>query len=128
VAGLSKFRLVFILSLVILAGVLVAILYFIPSIRSYPEPYTLQVIDGDEEWILQCDIRNTEERDIEYSITVTVDDRTYQDSTVVRPGKVYTYIHHVYPHQLAEGKVTFALYQDSQEAPIKTATFHIPVD
>jgi hypothetical protein len=128
VAGLSKRRLIFILSLVILAGVLVAILYFIPSIRSYPEPYTVQVIDGGEEWILQCDILNIEERDIEYSIVVTVDDRTYQDSTVVRPGKAYTYIHHVYPHQLAEGKLTFELYQDGQREPIKTATFYIPLD
>ena len=125
---MSKLRLVFILSLVILAGVLLAILYFIPSIRSYPEPYTIQVIDSDEEWILQCDILNTEERDIEYSITVTVDGRTYQDSTVIRPGKAYSYIHHVYHDQLVDGKVTFALYQDGQKAPIKTATFHVPLD
>ncbi len=125
---MSKLRLVFILSLVVLAGVFLAILYFIPSIRSYPEPYTIQVIDGDEEWILQCDILNTEERAIEYSITVTVDDRTYRDSTVVKPGKAYTYIHHVYPPQLAEGKVTFELHRDGQKGPIKTATFQIPVE
>jgi hypothetical protein len=125
---LSKLRLLFILSLVILAGVFLAILYFIPSIRSYPEPYTIQVIDGDEEWILQCDIVNNEARDIEYGIIVTVDDRTYQDSTVVKPGKTYTYIHHVYPQQIVEGKVTFELYQDDQKEPIKQATFHIPVE
>jgi uncharacterized membrane protein len=125
---LSKLRLLFILSLVILAGVFLAILYFIPSIRSYPEPYTIQVIDGDEEWILQCDIANNEARDVEYGIIVTVDDRTYQDSTMVKPGKTYTYIHHVYPQQLVEGKVTFELYQDGQKEPIKQATFHIPVE
>ena len=125
---MSKLRLVFILSLVILAGVLLAILYFIPSLRSYPEPYTVQVIEGEEEWILQCDILNTEESAIEYSITVTVDNRTYRDSAVVKPGKAYTYIHHVYPQQLAEGRVTFALYQNGQKSPIKTATFHIPVE
>jgi hypothetical protein len=127
VAGLSKLRLIFILSLVILAGVFLAILYFIPSIRSYPEPYTIQVIDGDEEWILQCDIINNEASNIEYGIIVTVDNQTYQDSTVVRPGKAYTYIHHVYRNQLAEGKVTFALYRDGQKVPIKTASFNIPV-
>ncbi len=77
---------------------------------------------------MQCDIINDEEKDIEYIIHVTVDDATYKDSTVVKPGKTYTYIHHIYPQQLDEGKVTFALYEGGKAEPVEQATYYIGND
>ena len=74
---------------------------------------------------MQCDITNDEERDVEYIIHVTVDDAIYKDSAVVKPGKTYTYIHHIYPHQLEKGEVTFALYKEGKEEPIERVTYHI---
>ncbi len=126
--SLSKLRLIFILSLVILAGAFVFTLYLIPSGESYPEPRVAQIIDAGNEWILQYDIINDHERDIKYTIRVTVDGAVYTDSTVVRPGKTYTYIHHIYPQQLAEGKVTFALYEDGNADPVEQATYYISLD
>lgn len=123
-----KLGLIFVLSLVILAGVFLATLYFIPSGKSYPETYAIQIIDAGDEWILQCDIINNEERDIEYRICVTVDDKVYRDSTVVKEGKAYTYIHHVYPQQLVEGKVSFALYVEGKEEPIEHTTYYIDLE
>ena len=122
---MSKLRLIFVLSLVILAGVFVAIMYFIPSGQKYMESKRAQIIEGENEWILQYDIINNEERDIEYIIHVTVDDVIYKDSTVVKPGKTYTYIHHIYPQQLDEGKVTFALYARGKAEPVEQATYYI---
>jgi len=102
--------------------------YLIPSGQSYTESKRVQIIEGENEWILQCDIINDEERDIEYIIHVTVDDAIYKDSTVVKPGKTYTYIHHIYPQQLDEGKVTFALYEGEKAEPVEEATYYISND
>ncbi len=125
---MSRLRLIFVLSLVVLAGVFIAIIYFIPSGQSYVESKRAQIIEGENEWILQYDIINDEERDIKYTIFITVDDVVYKDSTVVKPGKTYTYIHHIYPQQLGEGKVTFALYEVGKAKPIEQVTYYIDFD
>lgn len=125
---MSRLRLIFVLSLVILAGVFIATIYFIPSGQSYTESKRAQIIDGGNEWILQYDIINGEQRDIKYTIFVTVDDAVYNDSTVLKPGKTYTYIRHIYPQQLEEGKVTFALYEEGKAEPIEQVTCYIDFD
>jgi len=125
---LFRLRLIFVLSLVILAGVFIAAIYFIPSGQSYTESKRVQIIKGENEWILQCDIINDGERDIKYAIFITVDGAVYRDSTVVKPGMTYTYIRHIYPQQLEEGKVTFALYEEDEAKPIEQVTYYIDFD
>ena len=100
-------------------------MYFIPSGQSYTESKRAQIIQGENEWILQYDIINGGKRDLKYTIYVTVDNVAYSDSTVVKPGKRYTYIHHIYPHQLEEGKVTFVLYEEDKATPVEQVTYHI---
>ena len=125
---MTRPRLIFVLSLIILAGVFISTIYFIPSGQSYTESKRVQIIEGENEWILQCDIINNETRDIKYTIYVTVDDAVSKDSIVVKQGKSYTYIHHVYPQQLDEGKVTFALYEGDKAEPVEQATYYIGND
>jgi uncharacterized membrane protein len=112
----------------VLAGLFVSIVYLLPSGEDYTETKRVQIIEAENERILQCDIINREDRDIEYTIVVTIDGVVYTDSTVVKPGKSYTYIHHIYPQQLPEGEVSFALYQEGKSEPIEKATFHIAQD
>ncbi len=123
-----RLRLTFVLSLVILAGVFIAIIYFIPSGQSYTESKRVQIIEGENEWILQYDIINDEKREIKYTISITIDDAAYSDSIVLKPGKAYTYIHRIYPQQLEEGKVTFALYEEGKAEPIEQVTYYIDFD
>jgi len=125
---LSKLKLIFILSLIAAAGVFICTIYFIPSGQKYPESKRIQIIEGENEWILQCDIINDSESDIKYTILITVDDAVHKDSTVVQPGKTYTYIHHIHPQQLDEGKVTFALYEGDKAEPVEQATYYIDRD
>ena len=125
---LPKLRLIFVLSLIILAGVFIATVYFIPSSQSDTESRRVQIIQGENEWILQYDIINNEERDTKYTIYVTIDDAVYKDSTMVKPGKRYTYIHHIYPQQLVKGMVTFALYEEGKAKPVEQATYYIDLD
>ena len=120
-----RLRLIFILSLIVLAGLFVSIVYFLPLREGYTETKRVHIIEAENEWILQYDIINREGGDIKYTIVVTVDGMVYTDSTVVKPGKTYTYIHHIYPQQLQEGKVDFALYQEGKTEPIEQATFHL---
>jgi len=122
---LSRLSLIFIVSLVILAGVFISTIYFIPSGQSYTESKRVQIIEGENEWILQCDIINDQGRDIKYTIFISIDDVVYTDSTVVKQGKTYTYIHHIYPQQLEVGEVTFALYEDGKAEPVEQVTYHI---
>ena len=126
--SLSKLRLIFVLSLVVLAGVFISTIYFIPSGQSYPESQRAQIIEAENEWILQYDINNNQERDIKYTIYITVDDVVYTDTTVVKQGKTYTYIHHIYPQQLAEGEVTFALYEEGKAEPVEQATYYVDIN
>jgi hypothetical protein len=113
------------MSLIVLAGLFVSIVYFLPLREGYTETKRVHIIEAENEWILQYDIINREGGDIKYTIVVTVDGMVYTDSTVVKPGKTYTYIHHIYPQQLQEGKVDFALYQEGKTEPMEQATFHL---
>ena len=122
---MSKLRLIFVLSLIILAGVFIATIYFIPSDESYTESKRVQIIKGENEWILQYNITNNEEKDTKYIIYVTVDDAVYKDSTAVKQGKKYTYIRHIYPEHLEEGRVTFTLYEEGKTEPIEELTYYI---
>ena len=126
--SLSKLRLIFVLSLVILAGVFILALYLIPAGEGLPESRRAQIINVGDEWILQYDIINNEKRDIKYTIYITIDGAIYTDSTVVKQGKTYTYIHHIYPQQLTAGQVTFALYEEGKAEPVEQVTYHIDVD
>ncbi len=125
---MSKLRIIFVISLVVLTGIFIYTIYLIPSGEKYPESRTVQIIDADNEWILQYDIVNSYERDIKYTIIVTVDDVVYTDTTVVKPDKMYTYIHHIYPSQLTEGKITFALYENDKEKPVERAIYYISLN
>jgi hypothetical protein len=122
---LSRLRLTFVLSLIILAGVFISIIYLIPSGQDDIESNKAQVIEEEGRWILQYDIINNEDKDINYTIYVTVDDAVYKDSTVVKQGKKYTYIRHIHPEHLEEGKVTFILYEEGKTEPIEEVTYYI---
>ncbi len=122
---MTKLRLIFVISFIILAGISILTIYFLPASQHYTESRRVQIIEGENEWILQCDIINNEDTDIEYTIHVTVDNVIYKDSVVVKPGKAYTYIHHIYPQQLEEGKVIFTLYERGKAEPVEQATYYL---
>ena len=125
---MSRLRLVFIFSVIILVAVSVATIFIIPPSQGFSESKRVHIIEGETEWILQCDLFNHQAEAITYDIHVTVDDAIYRDSTVVLPGKAYTYIHHIYPQQLNEGMVTLALYQNNSTRPVERATYYLNTD
>lgn len=124
---LSGLKLIFISSLVILAAVFIATIYLIPSQLDLAVSKNIQIIDGENEWILQYDIFNNEERDIAYTILVTAYGTAFSDKTLVAPGREYTYILHI-PHQEIGGEVTLTAYEDGRQEPIEQATYHLDIE
>jgi hypothetical protein len=122
---LRRLRLVFVLSLFVMAGVFIATVYFIPSVQRPPQSRSAKVIRMADEWILQADISNRESRDIEYTIFVTVDGAVHKDSAVVKPEKTYTYIYRINRQHIKEGKVTYALYEDGKTEPVEQTTYYV---
>lgn len=125
---LSKLKLIFISSLVILAIAFIATIYLIPSQLDFVESKSIQIIDGQQQWILQYDIVNDQQDDTSYSIEITIDGKVFKDSIVVEPGKTCTYIHHIDPRQISIGEVNLALYQGEMEAPIEQVTYYIDLN
>ena len=125
---MSKLRLIFILSLVTLAGVFISAVFLLSSGQDYPESHRAQFIHDGNDWILQYDISNRQETETEYTIHISIDDAFFSDRTIVMPGKTYTYIHHINPRQLTEGKVTVTLYEEGRAEPVAQNTYYLDVD
>ena len=119
---LSKLKLIFISSLVILVIVFIATFYLIPSQLDLPESKNIQIIEGENEWILQYDIYNSEDRDIAYEILATADDNTFSDSTIVKSGREYTYILHISRQNIGNGEIIFTVFEEGKQEPIEQYT------
>ena len=120
-----RLKLIFALSLIILAGLFISVVYLVPSSQKPAESKRVQIIKGENGWILQYDITNAQDRDIKYTIIVTVDNAARKDITVVQEGKTYTYTYHISPEQLTKGQVTVALYEEDKTEPVEQTTYYI---
>lgn len=125
---LSRLKLIFISSLVVLAAVFIATIYLIPSQLDLAESKNIQIIDGHQQWILQYDIVNDQQSDTSYTIEITIDGTVLTDSAVVEPGKTYTYIRHIDPGQVSMGEVSLTLYQGEMTTPVEQATYYIDLN
>lgn len=123
---MSKLRIVYI-SLLIALGVLIAFTVFRPF--SLGEEYTgiqrAQLLETEDEWIVEFDLTNNEGEDREYTIHALVGNSLYTEDILIPDGRQYTYIHHVRPDMVSDGKVSFALYEADELDPIKQWTFYL---
>ncbi len=124
----SKLKLIFILSLILLAAVFIATIYLIPSKLDFAESKNIQIIEGEKEWILEYDIFNNEERDITYEIQVMVNGNAFNDNTTVASGREYTYILNIPHKKITNGDVTFTVFEEGMQEPIEQAIFKLQTD
>ena len=122
---MTKLRVLFVVSLLILCGIFIAILYLVPSSGNRTESKRVQIIKGENGWTLQYDLINSRDTEINYTIIVTVDSAARTDKVAVQPGRTYTYTYHIAPDKLAKGDVTFTLYEGGIAEPIEETTYHI---
>ena len=123
---MPRLKIVYILSLVIL-GVLIAFTVFRPMIGGgeYSEVQKEQLLQTENEWIIQLNIINHEGRDQNYTITVVVDGKPYSEKVLIHDGRVFAYIHHIYPDMVTEGDVSFAIYKEGEATPFEVVTYYL---
>jgi len=123
---LTKFRIIYIASLIIL-GVLIAFTAFQPVVlgEQYSEVQWVQLLEREEQWIVEFDIINQEKQDMSYTIEVVADGKLYSESVLIRDGRVFTYIHHFYPDRLTRNEVSFAVYKEEESTPIEQVTYFL---
>ena len=123
---MKKLKIVYVLSLVILA-VLLFLAFFHPLVREmeYSEVQRAQLLEKENERIIQFDIVNHEQKDMNYTIVVTVDGKKYTEDVLIRKGGIFTYIHHIYSERITKREVSFVVYKEGESAPIEEVTYYI---
>ncbi len=121
-----KLRIVFITSLVIL-GVLIVVTVFQPMVTGgkYSEVQRVQLLEKENQWIIEFHIMNHEGKDINYTITVVVDGKQDSENVLIRDGRIFTYIYHIYRDQVTDGNATFTIYKEGEETPLEQVTYHL---
>ncbi len=123
---MSKLRILYILSLVLL-GVLIGFTVFKPMAtdEKYSEVVREQLLQAEDEWIIQFDIMNHEDRDISYDIEVSIDNKLYKQPVLILDGRKFTYIHHIRCDMVGDGDIGFAIYKEGETEPFKQVTYYL---
>ena len=126
---MSKLRIFYMLSLVIL-GVLLVFTVFRPMAigGEYSEVQREGLMETEEGWIIQFDLMNHEWKDQRYTIGVSVNEgKPYRESLLLRDGRTYTFIRRINSCELSgdKDKVTFAIYKEGEDTPFEQATYYL---
>jgi len=126
---MSRLRIIFVASLVIL-GVLLVFTVFRPmtSGEKFSTVARESVIRQEDWWIIQLDIINREGKEMSYIINWSTGGETYIERVSIKDGRVFTYIHYVYPEAVKGGKVNLEVYKEGEATPFEQITYHIDVD
>lgn len=123
---MSRLKIFYILSMVVLV-VFISFTVFKPMAadKIYSEVQQAQFLETEDELIIQLRLFNHEGRDQNYTITIKVDDKLYQENILVRDGRMFTYIHHIYPDNVTGGNIRFAIYKEGNPTPIEEGTYYL---
>jgi hypothetical protein len=125
---LFKLKLIFISSLVLLVGLFISTMFMNPSTPEPAESKRAHILKGENGWIVQYDIKNTQANQIKYTITVTMNTVTRKDSVEVQPGKSYSYTYHIPARQPENEQVTLALFEEDKAEPVEKITYYLNIN
>ncbi len=123
---MSKLRIVYILSLVVL-GVLLVFTVFLPMATGgeYGQVSRESLLQTKNGWIIQFDTMNREARDTTYIIDVVVDDKSFREAFSIQSGGVYRYIHHIDSREITNGKVSIAIFKEGEVDPFEYGAYYL---
>jgi len=127
---MSRLSIIFVASVIIL-GVVLVFTVFRPMVseEKFSTLTRESVIQGDDEWIIQFSIINREGTDTNYIIEWSTGGEIYNSKRVlIRNGRAFTNIHHVYPQTVKEGKIQLTVYREGEATPFEEGTYHIHFD
>jgi len=127
---MSKLRIVFIASLLILAVLLVFTIFRPLTFGQEFETLTREsIIEKEDEWIIQVDIINREGEDTNYIIEWSTGGEIYNSKKMpIKNGRGFTNIHHVYPKTVKDGEIHLTIYKEGEPTPFEQSTYHIHFD
>jgi len=123
---MSGLRIIYVISLVIL-GTLLVFTVFRPVATSgeYGEVRRAQLLQTDDEWIIQFDLINHEDRKQDYTMAVLVDGKRYTEDVSILSGRVFTYIHRIPRATAGAGDVGFTIYKEGEADPLEQVTYYL---
>ncbi len=121
-----RFKIIYIISLVVL-GILVSLALVRPAATSeqYSEVSKGHLLKTDEGYIIAFDIMNHESAETSYTIKVALDDYRYSEDVSILDGRMFTYVHHIYPEKLTEGNVNLSIYKLGQATPFEQVDYYL---
>jgi hypothetical protein len=127
---MSKLRIIFVVSLLIL-GVLLAFTLFRPITfgQKFETLIRESVIQEEDEWIIQINIINKEGEVTDYTIEWSTGGEIYNSKNVtIKNGRTFTNIHHVYPETVREGEINLTIYKEGEPTPFEQSTYYVRFD
>jgi len=123
---MSKLRIAYIISLVIL-GVLLVFTVFRPmvAVEEYSQVQREHLLEEEDQWIIELHILNNESQDTNYTINVLVEGDICTDTIPIRSGRVFKYIVHIYKDKLDEGKVSLTVCKEGEATPFEQVTYYL---
>ena len=123
---MSRIRILYVISLVIL-GVLAGLAVFRPLVtgRAYSTVGRESVVQEADQWIIQFDIINMEDKDMNYKLVWSSSGETYTESVLVEKGRVYSHIRHIYLDTLKDGKVNLTIHKEGETTPFEQLTYYL---
>jgi hypothetical protein len=124
----SRLRILYILSLVVLGALLVnAVLRPMATGGKYSEVQREGLLETDVGWVLQFDISNYEGEDKDYTVNVSVDGQLSTVTTSIKNGGTFTYIRDIHEDMLdcRRCQVYIAVKKQGEEIPFEEATYYL---
>ena len=76
----------------------------------------------DNEYVVILDITNSEPETRNYTISVLVDGKRYDENISLSAGRLFTYKHHVYP-PLQDKRVNVTVYGENETVVVSKNTY-----
>jgi len=123
---MSKLRIFYILSLVIL-GVLLVFTVFRPMVTGaeYSQVQREHLLEKEDQWIIEFHILNHEGQLVNYKIDIVVDGDLTTDTIPIQPERIFKYVVHIYKDKLDKGEVYLAIYKEGEPTPFEEVTYHL---
>ncbi len=124
---MSKLKIIYIVSLVIL-GVLIVLTVFRPMATGgeYSVVQRAHFLEREDRWIIELHIFNHEAQDTDYTINVVVDEELCTESIRLRPGALGKLSYHISRDKVdREREVSVAVYKDGEATPFEQATYYL---
>lgn len=122
---MTRLRIIYIASLVILGVLLVFTFRPMTSGEKFSEVGRVQLLEIEDGWIVEFDIINREGKDTDYTINVSIDGKLYTERVWIVDGGVFTYIYHIFRHKLKGGDASFTVYKEGEPDPIEQVTYYL---